>query len=151
MQVVKIMARGMQEQILTMVHGNSRARYTWAACCASAYARGCWALWRSPLPAESPKSCRDIWGQHRALCLGDSLAASNMTQLASELKCRRNEHKKGLVLALLSHSHAGTAVVRGKCGPQDSPWDLFNWRSPSPGSPFPPLGIWVGTCSNRMY
>lgn len=33
-----------------------------------------------------------------------------MTQQAFELKCRRNEHKKGLVLAPLSNSHAGTAA-----------------------------------------
>lgn len=73
----------------------------------------------------------------------------NPTSIWAEVQ--RNEHKKGLVLAPLSHSQAETAVARGMCCLQDSPWDLLNWRSPSPGSPFPPVGVWVGTCSNRMY
>lgn len=53
-QVVKIMARGMQEQTLTAEHGNPRARYTCVACCTSACAGGCWAPQRSP----SPPPCR---------------------------------------------------------------------------------------------
>lgn len=66
-QVVKIMARGMQGQILTTVHGNPRARYTCAACCASAYTR---ALQRCP----SPPPC---WSWKPKQEQGDQVAAQS--------------------------------------------------------------------------
>lgn len=53
MQVVKMMAREMQGQVLSMMQVNHRVRNTWVACCASASAGVCWTLQRSSSPPHS--------------------------------------------------------------------------------------------------